>query len=172
MVVTLALVIGTAAGLLRALDSVPDFVRGEPRGAKRLRSVEEVEQRLSQRLLLPAYFPDTLRWPPATIRIHDGPPPSVALTFLDQSGETVFVVYQSFGTPAAPPRELLPPMQALQSSRVALHDKDAELVRLLGADGRIWHDVAWRDEGRAVTLRFRGAVGELLTMARSTRERR
>ncbi len=172
MVVTLALVIGTAAGLLRMLDAVPDLIRDESRGVKRVDSVEEVERRFAQRVLVPAYFPDTLRWPPATIRIHDGPPPSVALTFLDRAGETVFVVYQSFGAPAAPPRQLLPPMQALHKSRIALAGRDAELVRLLAADGRIWHEVAWHDAGRGVTLRFQGAVGELLTMARSTRERR
>lgn len=166
---TLALVVGAAAGLLRALDALPAYLQGTPRGVRSFGSVEEIERRLRERLLLPAYFPDTLRWPPAAIRLESGPPPAVALTFVGrEDGEERLVILQSFGPSAVASPRLLAPGLALQTTSVPVLGAEGRVVRILGRDGRIWHDVTWHAGDRQLTLRSRGSLEELLMMARST----
>lgn len=171
IVMALSMVLGVTAGLLRVADSVPGLIRGEPKGATRLLSIDAAERRLGERLWLPAYFPDTLSWPPAAIVVRRGPPPSVAVTFVDRGGEPALVLGQSLGTTAPVPEELQARDPVLHRVTVPLHDGRATLLRLAGRDGRIWHDLAWEMEGRRIVLRSRGSVDELLRMARSVRHR-
>lgn len=169
---TLGLVLGAMVGLLRGLDSLPGYLLGEPRGGKTYRNVEEVERKLGERLLLPSYFPDTLRWPPAAIRLVSGPPLSVTLTFMGREGdEERFIVYQAFGGAGPVPPQLLPPGLVLHTTTVSVGGTAGELSRIRAEDGAIWHEIGWWREGRRMTLRFRGPVEELLKMARSMRPR-
>lgn len=169
IVVTLALVVGATAGLLRALDTLPGYLQGEPRGVRSFGSIEEIERRLRERVRLPAYFPDTLRWPPAAIRLDSGPPPAVALTFVGrEDGEERLVIVQSFGPTALASPRLLAPGRPLQTTSVPVGEAEARVVRILGPDGLVWHDVSWRARDRQLTLRSRGSLEELLRMARST----
>ncbi|MBI4011441.1 MAG: hypothetical protein HY359_03960 [Candidatus Rokubacteria bacterium] len=166
---TLALVMGATAAVLRAVDTLPAYLGGAGRGVERFDSVEAVERRLRERLWLPSYFPDTLRWPPAGIRLHTGPPPSVVLTFGDRGGEPRLVVFQSLGGLGAPPPEPLPGGRVLQTVTVPLHDAPAALSRVLDRDGRVWHELGWSTGDRRVVLRSRGPVAELLRMGESVR---
>jgi hypothetical protein len=166
---TLSLVVGTAAGLLRGLDALPGYVTGEPPGIKRLRSVEDAETSIRDRVIVPPYFPDSLHWPPVMIVAHAGPPASVALTFADAAGEPALVVFQS-RDPRVAPRELVAPAVVLQRATVSMPDGDAELLRVLTRDGAIWHEIVRRSGERRVVLRFRGPVDQLVRMARSVRD--
>jgi len=171
IIVTLAAVLGAAAGLLRVADSLPALLRGQE-GVARLPSIEAAEQTLGARLWLPAYFPDTIAWPPTAVVVHRGPPPFVTLTFADRAGEPTLVIGQSLGSVAvAPPSEPFPRAQVLHSVTVALHGADVKLVRLVDREGRTWHHLAWEMEGRRLSLRSRGSADELLRMARSVRGR-
>lgn len=177
VVMTLGLVVVAAAGLLRGLDSLPGWLGAEPRGVKTFDSIEAAERHLKARLVVPAYFPDTLAWPPAAVRVDEGPPSAVGLTFLGRgSGEPRLILYQDLGGPGfgGDPRSLrlLPAWVVLQRTRTALHGRDVVLTRLLDEDGLVWHEVAWEVEGRRLALRSRGAVDELLTIAHSTGGRR
>ena len=169
---TLSLVMGATAAVLRAVDALPAYLGGAARGVERFHSVEEVERRLRERLLLPSYFPDTLRWPPARIRLHTGPPPSVVLTFADRGGEPWLVVFQSFGALGTPPPQLLPAGRVLQTVTVPLHGTQAALSRVLDGDGRLWHELGWSTGERRIVLRSRGPVDELLRMGESVRSPR
>jgi hypothetical protein len=167
---TLGLVVGATAGLLRGLDALPGYLLGEPREVKRYRTLEEVERKLGERVLLPAYFPDTLRWPPAAIRLASGPLPSLTLTFTGRDGgEERLILSQAVGGGGAASPRLLPPGLVLYATAVPVGGTEGELSRIKGEDGAIWHDLPWRREGRQVALRFRGPVEELLKMARSMR---
>jgi len=168
---TLSLVLGATAAALRALDALPAYLGGAARGVERFHSVEEVERRLRERLLLPSYFPDTLRWPPAEIRVHAGPLPSVALTFAGSERDARLVVFQSFGALGIPPPQLLPAGRVLQTVTVPLHGTQAALSRVLDGDGRLWHELGWSTGERRIVLRSRGPVDELLRMAESVRSR-
>jgi hypothetical protein len=169
---TLSLVIGAAAALLRGLDALPGYLHADPPGIRRLSSIEEAERRLQGRIVVPPYFPDTLRWPPAVILVHDGPPSAVALTFVDRAGEPRLLVFQSSDTDGSPPRELVWPVVVLQRTTVRLSGQETALLRVLGKDGDIWHEVTWAADHHRILLRFRGPIDQLLAMAESVRSLR
>jgi hypothetical protein len=166
---TLSLVIAAAAALLRGLDALPGYLVGEPPGITKLGSIEEAERVLRGRVIVPPYFPDTLRWPPATILVHGRPPAAVALSFVDRAGEPRLLVFQSSDPDAAPARELVPPTVVLQRTVVHLSGHETSLLRVLASDGEIWHEVTWTAPQRRVLLRFRGPIDQLLTIAESAR---
>lgn len=168
-VATLVLVVGTAAVLLRALDAVPRYLLGEPRGIRAYASVEEAERRVRARLYLPAYFPDTIRWPPTAVRVESGPPPAVALTFVGrEEGAEVLLILQRLDRAPRRPSRLLPAAATLQTATVVLREARGEVARVATADGRVWHDITWPVGDRTMTLRFRGDLEDGLRMARST----
>lgn len=164
----LGLVMGATAGILRGLDAFGGYLQGERRGVKEYRSIESVERKVGARVLLPAYFPDTLEWPPATVRLSGEPSPAVALSFVGRQGKghQLFIA-QTLGGPSSIPPELLPPGQRLHATVIAVNGSEARLSRVVGEDGEIWHELSWRTEGRQLALRFKGPVDELLRIARS-----
>lgn len=172
IVVTLGLVAGATAGILRGLDAVATYLQGDQRGVKRYRSVEDVERKVGMRLLLPAYFPDSLQWPPAAVRLSSAPPQAVALSFTGrEAGAERLVIVQTLGPPASLPPELVPAARTLHATPIRLDDVEATLSRITGAGGEIWHEIVFERAGRQVVLRFAGPVEELLAMARSMRGR-
>lgn len=165
---TVGLVMAAAAGLLRGLDALAGYLVGEPRGVKAYRSIEAVERRLGERLLLPRYFPGTLRWPPHAIRFASGPPSSVTLTFVGTDAEEErLVVYQALAGAGSISPQLLPPALVLHTTAVSVGGTEGKLSRIRREDGELWQDLTWQEEGRQLALRFKGPVEELLKMARS-----
>lgn len=164
---TLVLVMGGAAVALAGLDAAPGWVQGEPRGVRRLGSVDEAERRLKARLYLPGYFPDRYRWPPSSVRLLLGEPASVALSFEAREGGLALQLGQTVGGEGTVSPLVLPPAEALQRSAVRLGDREGTLSRVVGEDGAVWHEVAWREGGRTLVLRGKAGVEEVLRMARS-----
>lgn len=165
----LVVVLGMAALWLSLLDAVPSWVAGEPRDVRRVVSVEEAERRLRVRLFLPGYFPETIEWPPSTVRVAAGRAGGAALYFDGRRGGHYMLLAQSARTPEVPPR-LLPPATVLDESPVWLLGERVKLRRIVGPDGTVWRELAWQAKGRGLVLRSRGSVEEMLRMARSARE--
>jgi hypothetical protein len=169
----LAVVLVVAAIMLATLDGVPAWINGESRDVRPARSLEEAEQRVRARLVLPAYFPDTLAWPPERIRVLPGKPPAVSLTLTGRDGaEARLVLAQTIG-PGELSDRLLPVAGALDESPVALPRAEGgqgRLRRVVGPDGAIWRELSWTQAGRSLVARSKGSLEELLRMARSARE--
>jgi hypothetical protein len=165
----LAVVLGAAAALLAALDSVPSWLAGEARYVQRVASVEEAERRLRARLLLPGYFPDTIAWPPAIIRVTAGDPGGAALAFEARGGGPRMLLAEA-ARPGDVPERLLPSATVLDEGATWLGGDRLTLRRIVGPDGRVWRELSWRQKGRQVVLRSSGSVEEMLRMARTTRD--
>jgi hypothetical protein len=165
----LLLVMGTTAAALSGLDAVPGWIHGQPRGLRRVASVEEAERRLKARLFLPAYFPDTLRWPPAAVRLFADSPASVGLAFEGRNGGVLLQFAQTVGGEGPISPLVLPPVTVLQSSVLAMPEGEGTLARIVGEDGAIWHEVSWTRGGHRLALRGKRSVEELVRMARSVR---
>ncbi len=165
----LAVVLGASAALLAGLDAVPSWIAGEARSVRRVASVAEAERRLRARLLLPGYFPDSIAWPPSSIRVAAGDPGGAALSFEGRRGGLHMLLVQT-ARPGEVPERLLPPATVLDDGSTALAEARASLRRIVGPDGHVWRELAWRQRGRQVVLRSRGSVEEMLRMARTTRE--
>jgi hypothetical protein len=163
----LVLVMGGATVALAALDAAPGWLQGEPRGVRRLASVEEAERRLKARLYLPAFFPDRYRWPPSSVRLVVGDPSSVALGFEARDGGLALQLGQTVGGEGPISPLALPTAEVLQRSAVRIGGIEGTLARVVGEDGAVWNEVAWQQGGRTLVLRGRGGVEELLRMAHS-----
>ena len=142
--------------------------RGEPREVRRARTVDEVERRLRARLMLPAYFPARLAWPPVRIRYVVSAPGAVALTVAAR-GEGAGLLLVQTVRPGPIPRQLLPEAQELDRSPLAGGPAAGVLSRVV-EDGEMRWQLAWQQDGRSLLLRSKGTIDELLRMARSARE--
>jgi len=162
----LFLVLGGAALMLAGLDTVPIWLHGEPRGVRRVASVEEAERRLHARVLLPAYFPDSFRWPPATVRVTAEDGGAVSLAFLALDGTPSLVLAQGLGGKGPLPPALLPEAAPIHRQSAPLGE-GATLSRVVGEDGTLWSQLEWTAGGRRLVLRGKGSLEEMLRMARS-----
>jgi hypothetical protein len=161
-------VVGAFILALEALDRLPTLLSGTPHGVRVYASVEEAQRAVGARIWLPAYYPDTLAWPPARIDAWPGPPAMVALHVAARAGgQEWLVLVQSFTAPANPPPVLLPPVQVLTTSDVTVGGRAAILTRVVAPGGEVMHDVTWDHGRRRMTLRFRGPVEQLLLIAES-----
>jgi len=94
--------------VLRVADWMPALAGGEPRGARRFESVQDLERATGVRVLLPAYFPDTLGWPPARVRLALAHPPVASVRFIGRrAGGAELTVSQTLGGPGAIPEWLV-----------------------------------------------------------------
>ncbi len=166
---TLLWVTGAAASVLAGLDAVPGWIGGEPRGVRRVGSIEDAERLLRARVVLPAYFPDSLRWPPSTVRLVAETPPSVALTFEARGGGVALLFAQTLGGGGTVSPLLLPEAAVLQRGSVALGDREAALLRVIGDDGDVWKEIDWTQGGAQFIMRGKGSLEDLIRMARSAR---
>jgi len=137
-----------------------------------VRTIEAAERALGERLFLPAYFPDTLVWPPASILVLRRPVPAVAVVFGREQADGGLICYQARGARATIPMALMPAGQVLVETPVEMPEGEARLVRLQSADGAIVNDLIWFLGDRTLGLRYDGPAEELLTIARSLRQRR
>lgn len=165
----LTVVLGTSALMLAGLDSVPAWITGAPRDVRLVANVEAAERRFGARLLLPGYFPDTIEWPPAAVRVRAGPVPGVALAFDGRRGGHYMDLAQAVQAGDVPER-LLPEVRPLDESPIWIQGEQARLRRFSGPDGQVWRELTWRAKGRQVVLRSRGTVEEMVRMARTSRD--
>lgn len=166
------LVLAAAALSLRGLDELALRALGHTRGVTRHARLDQAEARLGERLLLPAYFPDDLEWPPAEI-VSAGDPPAVCVSFRGRADPTTRVrLCQATRERRGIPELLLARLAVLSEQLVRIHDEPARLLRLRGPQGEAWLELAFEDRGRAVVLRLRGAPERALRMAESLRRGR
>lgn len=90
-VITLAVVVG----VLKFMNWAPGAL--EPGLMSRYQSINDVESTLGiKKIYVPAYFPETIGWPPAAILAQSSPYPAVIMEFARASdGETMLVMTQT-----------------------------------------------------------------------------
>lgn len=171
-----AAVMAAATATLAVLDRVPGIVAGVPARVHVYGSIEDAEAALGERIWLPGYYPEELRWPPARVEVSFSSPATVALRIASRTdGRPCLVIAESIGQPAAPPPALLPPAEPMETTSVEVGRHRGTLARVLVGTTEL-HDLWWDQGERRITLRYSGAVGRLLLLAgsleRVARERR
>jgi len=163
-----AAVVAAAASALLVLDAVPWLLHGLVRGVVAHRTVEDAEQTLGSKLLVPAYFPQAFRWPPVEIRTVSRPSRAAALTLAPAGpgGRSVLIVQSLDGDVPVGDR-LLPPGKELHRVAFDLGGSPAVMTDVLLPPDGTFHDVAFVADGRRVVFRFQGDPEEILKMAAS-----
>ncbi len=165
---SLALVIAGSALVLHGIDAVPGLLTGEGRGIVRYESIEGVEHAFGARLALPAFFPDSLRWPPERVRLHAAPPVTAALSFAGRDGQADrLAIYQARGARASIPMSLMPAGRVLHRVAVPVTEGEAALYRVQLPNGSIRNDFIWHRDEASLALRYAGPADELLSIALS-----
>ena len=97
-VLSFVVTMAVAVGLLKVLNWVPGAL--EPGLMARYPSIESAVATLGiRKVYVPAYFPETLSWPPAEVLAQNKPYPAVVMEFSGtRGGQTVLVVSQAAST--------------------------------------------------------------------------
>jgi len=163
----LALLAGTTL-LLRAVDYLPAlWLREVLPEVERFHSPRELEARLGTKLLLPAYFPDYLAWPPARSELYYWPGLEVRI-FIDSrdSRETQLIIYQLLADELALPAD---PGLVLAEKNIFIHGAGAKLAWIRDGAGQRWYRLAWRTAQARLVLLAKLPPGELVRIAQSMR---
>jgi hypothetical protein len=170
---SLAVVMVTTVLVLHGLDALPGYLAGRAHGVKGAATLEEAERTLGFTIWLPAFFPDSLLWPPASIEYTDAATPSVAIRFLASAGrEPGLLLSETIGKGDAPPPDLFPRGVLLTRATVRVREREGTLARVELPGGWVVHDLVWRSGERLLAMRYTGTVDELLLLAGSLEARR
>jgi hypothetical protein len=156
-----------AFAVLAALNALPAFAGGEPRGVLRYDSVTEAEARLHAVLWQPRSVAEPWHWPPTRIRVAVGGVDWVQYAFGSPAAGGL-VACQTLGPSdarAEVPSMLMPVGDLLQDEETTVNGRPAAARRLLLADGTIVHELWWRWNGRTIMLRLRGTIDALRAAA-------
>jgi len=158
-----------ATGALRVADAVPRVLLDVPRGVARPPDLASLERESGRRMPMPAYFPDSLAWPPAEVRLHSGGSAAIWCRQRPAGGLALILATAPAGTrPIA--AAVLPPAVELQREGASLGARPASVSRVRDRDGAVWQQVEWQTPRQIILLRYRGTLDELLKIAGSVRE--
>lgn len=159
-------VMALAATTLAGLDRLPSVASGTPHGVRVFDSIDSAERELGVRVWLPSAGV-VLGWPPDRVEADAANPPTLAIHFPARvAGQPEVLLCESMGrVPRAAPEVLLPPGRTLESAEIQVGGRPAHLARLVGDDGRVWHELGWDLGSRHITLRSGGPVDWLLEVA-------
>jgi hypothetical protein len=166
----LAVAIGLTAGGLRLVDGLPAWWSGEPRSVRAYDTVDELEHEVRTRLLLPAYFPETLQWPPSRVERSAGRGKPTLVAFRDsESGRERVILCQTLEGDAPIPPRLLAPGQVVQQRATQVSGSPATLSIVRDERGGTWTDLTWVQQSRRILFRAGPGTTEtdLLRLARS-----
>jgi hypothetical protein len=164
------LVVLAAAFSLRVADAVPRIALGVPRGVVRAPDIAHLERLSGRAMPVPAYFPDSIEWPPAEARTHSGGSAAIWCRQRPAGGIALVVATAPAGEGAIAPA-VVPPSVELQHEDASLGGRRARVSRVRDEDGAVWQQVQWQTPGQAILVRYRGTLDELLKIAGSMRER-
>jgi hypothetical protein len=163
------LLVAAAVAGLRAADALPRLALGLPRGVVQAADVADLERRSGRRMPVPAYYPDTIAWPPVEARLHTGG--SAAIWCRQRVSGSIALIVAT-----APPGKggiaagVLPAAAELQREQATLGAHPALVSRVRDAEGAVWQQVQWPGRGQTILVRYRGTLDELLKIAGSVHE--
>lgn len=170
MMWSLMLVVALTGGVLRGLDALPGWWLEVGRSGVRFDGVEALEGTIGRRLLQPAYFPDTLAWPPERVVLDRRPPRSALLGFVRRAdGTEALRLWQAVEGDGGPPALATLQGVGLHDVAVPLRNGEARLRTVRLPDGRVWDEMTFRRSGRWVVLHSMLPAEQTVRLADSLR---
>lgn len=161
------LVVGVAALFLYLLGIVPSHIQVPP-GVREFATMEEAQAKLGFKIILPAYFPGYLGWPPARITGEVAPVPQAWTLFVSPDHRTEVLLITQV---AARDQSLSPSLPwietVLEEMLISVGENPGELFVGRGKDGRLINGARWKMNDFQFTVVTTQPVQELLNLARS-----
>lgn len=161
-----AATLAALVGLLALFNWAPGAF--EPGLMKRYPSVDAVTSGLGiRKLYVPAYFPDSLGWPPAQILAQDRPYRAVVMSFTHAgNGETVLVISQS-ASKRFEPDAVIRFDTVSETVPLDLRGRRAQLEAGLCEDRSACSRIQWDEGGTRIRLVMKAPSVELIRIAES-----
>jgi hypothetical protein len=163
------LVVAGAVTALRIADVLPGLALGAPRGVRRFATVMDLERASGRRMPVPAYYPNSVEWPPSEQRTYPDGSASIWCRQRSQGAPWLIIATAPAGASVVAP-QVLPRSAELQRGEGSLGGHPAVLTRVQDADGAVWQQIQWRSPREIVLVRYRGTLEELMTIAGSMYE--
>lgn len=162
------LMVSTVALALYILGTIPGHIASSERGIKEYNSVEDAESKLGFDIAIPAYFPNYLSWPPASIRGQVEPVLMSQMIFFSSDHHTEdLVITQVISTGEDLPVSLPWIDSILQKTPITINGKPGELIIGKRSDGVTVNGVYWRADGIYYAVITTHPVEEATTLAQS-----
>jgi hypothetical protein len=160
--VTLAVVVG----VLKFMNWAPGAL--EPGLMSRYQSIDDVQTALGiRKIYVPAYFPETLGWPPAAILAQSKPYPAVVMEFARASdGETMLVIAQA-ASRSFDPEAAIRFSTVSETVALDLRGRRAQLEAGLCEDRTACSRLEWEEGDLHLTLTMKAPSVELIRIAES-----
>jgi hypothetical protein len=161
------LMVGIMALVLYVLGSIPSAIQS-PTGIREYRTIEEAESGIGIDIVLPAYFPNYLSWPPALIEGQIDPFSMAQVWFFssDRSAETL-MIYQIVSDSEDLPVALPWSDTVIEEIPVSINSSEGFLITGRGPDNRILNGVYWVKDGVHFVVVTTHSAQELLRIANS-----
>jgi hypothetical protein len=161
---------GATGGGLYLLGALGRNLAGEL-GVKSYANLENAQAHIGTRALLPAYFPESLKWPAQRVLAQKNPMPAVILLFSSRDvRRTELVLAEGFGISLSDLTQLegIPRIrQVVSDSAVVVSGRPGRLVTGWEKEGGKWAQLTWRRERMVMLIATRLPLYELLRIAES-----
>ena len=160
------LVLATGA-LLRMLKEVPDHIQPLGENVVFYQSLEDAEKELNMDIMVPSYFPDSLAWPPAGIRLEKEPRSEIMLLFkyrqIDRFALTIKQSLEEWGEEL----EIILPARPWSRKEIMVNGSPVEMASFMYEEGFWRHRVRWRAHERYFEAETDLPAGEFIRIVNS-----
>lgn len=163
--IVFAIMVTVVLGALRLLSWIPEAVQGGT--LRRFESIEEAKGHLKLSLYLPAFYPDSIRWPPLLISGQTIPYPAVLTEFSAKDRDGVLLVITQTAKQHQPLRERIRLASLREQVRYPFKGRTALLEVGACEDGKPCSRFSWEEGPFAISLTTKSAPMELVKMAES-----
>lgn len=135
---------------------------------RRYSSIDEVKSKLKiKTIYTPAFYPQSLRWPPSQIAAQTKPFTAVVMEFAQKENNDVFLIISQIAAHHSLPDEKIKILRIKETVRYPLKGRDALLVVGVCRDGEPCCRIAWDEEEYRISLVMRSTPINLLKIAES-----
>jgi hypothetical protein len=165
-ILSFAVTLAVVVGLLKVLNWVPGAL--EPGLMARYPSIEAAASRLGIRQInVPAYFPESLRWPPAGILAQSKPYQAVVMEFARAGDGQIVLVISQAASPNFEPDVAIRFDTISETIPLDLGGRKARLEAGACGDRSACSRIQW-DEGKVrIVLTMKAPAVELVRIAQS-----
>lgn len=148
IVLPVILLVLAAGAILAMLKGVPGHIQPLKKNVVFYQSIEDAEKELDMDIMVPSYFPDSLAWPPAGIRLEKEPRSEITLRFKYRQVDRLALTIKQSLVEWGEELEAIPPARPWRKKEIMVNGSPVEMVSFMYEEGFWRHRVRWRAHER------------------------